>query len=88
VVLDVGASPAIDKPFRDFFGDLEKEHPGLAMTLSRGRNAFVPIPFGVAMPASSENGNYRRRKRALVEDQVRVLPWREFLELLWAGEVC
>ena len=26
-------------------------------------------------------------KRALVEDQVRILPWREFLELLWAGEV-
>jgi hypothetical protein len=48
VYLDGGALPAIDKPFRDFFGDHEKEYPGLAMTLSRGRNAFVPIPFAKA----------------------------------------
>ena len=48
VYLDGSASPAVDKPFRDFFGDLEREYPGLAMTLSRGRNAFVPIPFAKA----------------------------------------
>lgn len=45
VYLDGNETPVIDKPFKDYFGTLETELPGLAMTLSRGRNAFIPIPF-------------------------------------------
>jgi hypothetical protein len=45
IYLDGSATPVVNKPFLDFFGDYEREYPGLAMTLSRGRNAFVPIPF-------------------------------------------
>ncbi|MBS0261858.1 MAG: DUF2961 domain-containing protein [Planctomycetes bacterium] len=45
IFLDGQATPVIDKPFRDYFGDAEQEFPGLALTLSRGRNAFIPIPF-------------------------------------------
>lgn len=45
IFLDGNATPVVDKPFDDFFADLEREYPGLAVTLSRGRNAFVPIPF-------------------------------------------
>jgi hypothetical protein len=45
VYLDGNETPVIDKPFQDYFGDLEKELPGLAVTLSNGRNAFIPIPF-------------------------------------------
>ena len=45
IFLDGSTTPIVDKSFRSFFDDLEKEYPGLAMTLSRGRNEFVPIPF-------------------------------------------
>jgi hypothetical protein len=45
IFLDGSTTPLVDKSFRSFFDDLEKEYPGLAMTLSRGRNEFVPIPF-------------------------------------------
>lgn len=45
VFIDGQTTPVVSKPFRDYFGELEREFPGLAMTLSRGRNAFVPIPF-------------------------------------------
>lgn len=45
IYLDGNETPVLDKPFRAFFDDLENEFPGLAMTLSRGRNSFVPIPF-------------------------------------------
>jgi hypothetical protein len=45
IFLDGSKTPIVDKSFRSFFDDLEKEYPGLAMTLSRGRNEFVPIPF-------------------------------------------
>jgi hypothetical protein len=43
--LDGNPLPVIDQPFLEFFDELEKQFPGLAMTLSRGRNSFVPIPF-------------------------------------------
>ncbi|MCW1887644.1 DUF2961 domain-containing protein [Luteolibacter flavescens] len=45
IYLDGSTTPIVDKPFRSLFDDLEKEYPGLAMTLSRGRNTFIPIPF-------------------------------------------
>ena len=47
IYLDGSETPVIDKPFGAYFGDLEKKFPGLAMTLSRGRNEFIPIsaPF-------------------------------------------
>ncbi|RYD59203.1 MAG: hypothetical protein EOP83_20665, partial [Verrucomicrobiaceae bacterium] len=45
IFLDGSTTPIVDKSFRSFFDDLEKDYPGLAMTLSRGRNEFVPIPF-------------------------------------------
>ncbi|MEK7951104.1 DUF2961 domain-containing protein [Luteolibacter soli] len=45
IFLDGSTTPVVDKSFRSFSDDLEKEYPGLAMTLSRGRNEFVPIPF-------------------------------------------
>jgi len=45
IFLDGSTTAIVDKSFRSFFDDLEKDYPGLAMTLSRGRNEFVPIPF-------------------------------------------
>ncbi len=45
IFIDGNEKPVIDKPFHAYFDDLEKEFPGLAMTLSRGRNQFVPISF-------------------------------------------
>jgi hypothetical protein len=45
VYLDGNETAVIDKPFNEYFGTLEKELPGLAMTLSNGRNAFIPISF-------------------------------------------
>ncbi|WP_193212796.1 glycoside hydrolase family 172 protein [Luteolibacter marinus] len=45
IYLDGQETPVIDKPFAAFFDDLEKDYPGIAMTLSRGRNSFVPISF-------------------------------------------
>ncbi len=45
IYVDGNAEPAIDKPFDAYFDDLEKQFPGLAMTLSRGRNEFVPVSF-------------------------------------------
>lgn len=45
IYLDGSPTPVVDKPFRDFYADCEKEYPGLAMTLSQGRNAYIPIPF-------------------------------------------
>jgi len=45
IFIDGNKAPIIDKPFNAWFGDLEKKYPGLAMTLSRGRNEFVPISF-------------------------------------------
>jgi hypothetical protein len=45
IYIDGGEKPIIDKPFGDYFGDYEKDYPGLAMTLSRGRNEFIPISF-------------------------------------------
>jgi hypothetical protein len=45
IFLDGSATAVVDKPFDDFFTDFERDYPGIAMTLSRGRNSFVPIPF-------------------------------------------
>ena len=45
IFIDGSEKPIVDKPFNEYFGDYEKEYPGLAMTLSRGRNEFIPIPF-------------------------------------------
>jgi len=56
IFLDGNAAPAVNKPFRDFFGDHEKDYPGLAMTLSRGRNAFVPIPFAKSCKVVVDKG--------------------------------
>lgn len=56
VYLDGNETPVIDKPFKDYFGTLEKELPGLAMTLSNGRNAFIPIPFAKSCKVVLHNG--------------------------------
>lgn len=56
IYLDGNETPVIDKPFRAFFDDLEKEFPGLAMSLSRGRNAFVPIPFAKSCKVVMKDG--------------------------------
>lgn len=56
IYLDGNSTPVVDKPFRDFFGDYEKEYPGLAVTLSRGRNAFVPISFAKSCKVVMSDG--------------------------------
>ena len=50
IFIDHNEKPVIDKPFRAFFETVEGEtpplnYPNLVMTLSRGRNHFLPIPF-------------------------------------------
>lgn len=56
IYLDGNETPVIDKPFRTFFDDLERDYPGLAMTLSRGRNSFVPIPFAKSCKVVMQDG--------------------------------
>ncbi len=56
IFIDGNAAPVIDKPFQAYFEDLEKEYPGLAMTLSRGRNEFVPISFAKSCKVVVEKG--------------------------------
>lgn len=55
VYLDGNERPVIARPFRDYFSDLEREYPGIARTLSRGRNAFVPIPFARSCKVVMQN---------------------------------
>ena len=45
IYIDGQEEPIVDKPVRAYFGDLFKEYPGLAMSLSRGQNEFIPISF-------------------------------------------
>ncbi|MFH1730694.1 MAG: glycoside hydrolase family 172 protein [Planctomycetota bacterium] len=45
IFIDGNETPVVDKPFHAWFDGLHKEYPNLAMTLSRGRNEFVPISF-------------------------------------------
>lgn len=50
IFIDNGEAPVVDKPFRDFFETFDNDippvnFPNLVMTLSRGRNRFLPIPF-------------------------------------------
>ena len=45
IYIDGNETPVIDKPFNAYFDDLEKEYPGLAVNLSRGRNEFIPMSF-------------------------------------------
>jgi len=45
IFIDGNETPVIDQPFEEFFGQFEKTYPNLALTLSRGRNRFIPIPF-------------------------------------------
>lgn len=50
IFIDNEGSPVLDKPFRDFFETFENDippinFPNLVMTLSRGKNRFLPIPF-------------------------------------------
>ena len=45
IFIDGNETPVVDRPFHDFFAEFEKPYPNLAMTLSRGRNRFIPIPF-------------------------------------------
>ncbi|MBC8869348.1 MAG: DUF2961 domain-containing protein [Planctomycetes bacterium] len=56
IFLDGNETPVINKPFQAYFDDLEKEFPGLAMTLSRGRNEFVPISFAESCKVVVEKG--------------------------------
>jgi hypothetical protein len=56
IFIDGNPAPVIDKPFQAYFDDLEKEYPGLAMTLSRGRNEFVPISFAKSCKVVVEKG--------------------------------
>jgi hypothetical protein len=50
IYIDNEEAPVVDKPFRDFFETAEGEtpplnYPNIVMTLSRGRNRFLPIPY-------------------------------------------
>jgi Protein of unknown function (DUF2961) len=50
IFIDDKEVPVVDKPFRDFFETVEGEvppinYPNIVMTLSRGRNRFLPIPY-------------------------------------------
>ena len=50
IYIDNKEAPVVDKPFRDFFETVEGEvppmnYPNIVMTLSRGRNRFLPIPY-------------------------------------------
>jgi hypothetical protein len=56
IFIDGQEKPIIDKPFRAYFDDLEKDYPGLAMTLSRGRNEYVPISFSKSCKVLVERG--------------------------------
>jgi len=56
IFIDGNQAPVIDKPFHAWFGELEKKYPGLAMTLSRGRNEFVPISFSKSCKVVVERG--------------------------------
>lgn len=56
IFIDGNAAPVIDKTFDAYFGDYEKDYPGLAMTLSRGRNEFVPISFAKSCKVVVEKG--------------------------------
>ena len=50
IFIDNKEVPVVDKPFRDFFETVEGEvppinYPNIVMTLSRGKNRFLPIPY-------------------------------------------
>jgi hypothetical protein len=50
IYIDGNTMPVVDKPFREFFETTEGEvpplnYPNMVMTLSRGRNHFLPIPY-------------------------------------------
>ncbi len=50
IFIDNDEAPVIDEPFRDFFEKFDNDtppmnFPNLVMTLSRGRNHYLPIPF-------------------------------------------
>jgi len=45
IFLDGDEKPVIDQPFQEYFDEFMPTYPNLAMTLSRGRNRFIPIPF-------------------------------------------
>jgi hypothetical protein len=50
IFIDHSDSPVVDMPFRDFFEKFDEDIPpmnlpNLVMTLSRGRNRFLPIPY-------------------------------------------
>ncbi len=50
IYVDHAEEPIIDKPFKDFFEKFEDDIPpmnlpNMVMTLSRGRNHWLPIPF-------------------------------------------
>lgn len=56
IFLDDKETPVVDKPFAAYFDDLENTFPGLAKTLSRGRNEFVPISFAKSCKVVVEEG--------------------------------
>jgi hypothetical protein len=56
IYLDGNEKPVIEKPFRGYFDDLERDYPALAPTLSRGRNAYIPIPFARSCKVVLKNG--------------------------------
>jgi hypothetical protein len=50
IFIDDNEKPVVDKPFRDFFQTISNDVPpmnftNLVMTLSRGRNHFIPISY-------------------------------------------
>jgi len=56
IFIDGNETPIIDKPFKAYFDDFEREYPGLAKTLSRGRNEFIPISFSTSCKVIVEKG--------------------------------
>ncbi len=65
IYMDGEQKPSVDKPFRELFEKFEDEYPplnfpNLVMTLSRGRNFYIPMPFQkhCKITMSGDWGNY------------------------------
>lgn len=65
IYMDGNKTPVYDRPFRELFESFEDDYPSmnfpdLTMTLSRGRNSFIPIQFKehCKITLSGDWGNY------------------------------
>ena len=78
IYMDGEKTPSIDKPFRELFETFEDEYPplnfpNLVMTLSRGRNFYIPIPFQkhCKITLTGDWGNYYHIIYSMLpEDQI------------------